>query len=222
MIKKNAIKTEVEKDELFEEHIEDVLKRIEKTAKIESILEFYGKDYYFPAAGDGQWDERKNETTPELWRALYKYSHEYGSYLHSNFSYNTLIDEDILNNPSSKILDFGCGPNPIINYSAQFYLVEINDSSRDILHKTFKDKDNVHIFGLLSEVIKLDIKFDAIHSKDTLEHIRHINENLYALYYLCVDHGSFAFQYPFDGGGGHCYGLFEDSTTRETFLKMGH
>src|SRR3989304_10013852 len=225
--KKIDIKELVEKDILFEKNnISEILEKIEKIATWEDIKVFYENEKpVFGATGlNDQWVYKKDVVSPEMWRAIYKYSYEYGSVMHSNCDYHN-VDENILSNENCKLLDFGSGPNPTIanNYACQFYLVKINDTSVINLKKGFKNRSNIKIFNCLSDVVKLNIKFDVAFSSETLEHVRYINEHLYILYNLCKEDGQFYLQYPFDHDcGGHVYGLYKDTITRETFLTIGH
>jgi len=216
---KQNIKHIVEQDELFSVDPITILNKIEKTATKEDVVQFYGVNHSFPANADGNWEYKKEEVSPELWRAVYKYSDEYGSYPHSTYSYlNEWLNTDL------NILDFGCGPNPNIprQFGCNLYLVELNDKSRELITQNYRFK-NVYCFENLSDVFKLDIKFDVIFTKDVIEHVRYVNEHLYVLYLLCKEDGLFYVHYPYgDHQGNHVSTLYNDTIIRDPYRAMGN
>jgi len=232
----------VNKNELkyIEEHflnfdIENTLKKIEKTSTKQKIKEIFGEDSYFGATSDDQfWNhEAKKTLTSDVWRAIYKYSDEYGTYDHTQ-NYNNVFDEYSLN-PNVKILDFGCGPNPLgfgsgdetygfpyfINRcKCEFHLVELNDFSRQQIKKRFAEYSNVYVYENLSELFEKNLKFDVVHTKDCLEHVRYINEHLYLLYLLCLDKGVILYTFPYGTHeAGHVSTLYEDTILTEIMNK---
>jgi len=228
-----GIKDVMDVSEFAKMDIKELFDKIEKTASKEDIKKFYGEDAWFSANGrknnqphSGDWEYRKDEVSPELWRAVYKYSDEYGQFDHSQYDdddFGPRFAED-----DFKILDFGCGPNPIgwggpshnlIHTShCQFHLVELNDFARNKIEERFGMHSRVFIYENLSEVFNSNVKFDIVYSRDVLEHVRYINEHLYVLYLLCKNNGYIYTKFPYDHkSGGHVSGLYEDTKIKDEF-----
>ncbi len=199
-----------------------LLEKIEETDIKENIFNIFGKDAVFPAASNDTYWNSENKITlePKVWRAIYKYSDEYGELDHTNCDYSIIGDK--LFDENINVLDFGCGPNPDIDkkYKCNFYLIEVNDKSRQKLSNRFLKRKNIYIFEGLSELINRNIKFDIIYSKDCLEHVRHINEHIILLYRLCKDEGMFMLQFPYGNyNAGHVSTLYEDTILDDVLKK---
>ena len=218
-IEKNKISKDIEKDFLFDIDIKQLAKKIEDTATIEEVKKFYqSEDLYFPPQDipGNLWEYRKKETTPRIWRGVYKYADVYGKSEWkepaAKFEYNT--DQKNIN-----ILDFGAGADrkPQIYTDKNYYLVELNNWTFYKLKEYYKNMNNVFVFQNLSDV--LSVKFDLIWSHDALEHVRLLNEHLNILYRICNRDGILDLHISSQGecGGGHVYGIFKDSLVRKPY-----
>lgn len=213
MIKKSLVKSEIELDELSKKPLEDLLNLVEQISTEQEFKEFYGKEnpIFTSQTTDDDWQYRKNEVPPSIWRYIVVNSKEYAD----GHGYYYMEKHD---NTGKKlrILNFGCGPNiEIIDDYNKYYILDINiEIIKRLLHK-YRNKSNIIVLRSLSEAFELSVQFDYIYSHKTLEHVRFLNEHIQLLYRLCADNGSLHLSFSLDNTcGAHAINLFEDTKLR--------
>lgn len=154
----------------------------------------------------GSWRSKNTTTTPKEWLSIYKYSEEYSVGWYSNPRDASQFEG------MTNVMDFGAGvgtPWKNIPANTNLYLYEANLVACKNLKENYKNNSNVKVISSFKNL--KNVKFDAIHSYDVLEHVRYLNEHL-ELFYLLGNNGClYHFIIDIGAAGGHVYDLHDDT-----------
>lgn len=221
MIKKSLVKSEIELDILSKLPTEELLNLVEQICTEQEFKDFYGKEnpiFTSQTSDKDDWNYRKNEVPPPIWRYIAVNSKEYAD----GHGYYYMEKHTDPKNKKLRILNFGCGPNIEIrdDYNI-YYILDINKEIIKRLKQRFINKSNVIVLGSLTEAFDTGRTFDYIYSHETLEHVRFLNEHIQLLYRLCSNSGSLHLSFPIDNTcSAHVINLFEDTKLRYPYTLL--
>lgn len=201
--------------------IDEVLHKIEDTASEQDILEFYSAATLDFHSSGGLWDNiEKNKIPPNIWRGIYKHSDDY----FHNVNHNYTISVDNRTDKVLNLLDFGtaCSPTLVSETmdSVNHYFIELNTSMYLYNKELYKEQKNIHVLQNISD-IPSDVKFDIVISNDALEHVRFINEHLYALLHYGSENCVYRLRIDTDlSCGGHVIYKCEDTMIDDIWLNL--
>ena len=98
------------------------------------------------------------------------------------------------------------------------FLVEINLAAAEKLKRNYRQNSNVKIVTDLNDI--KDIRFDFIYSKDTIEHVRYLNEHLNIFYILGKPTCRYTIFLDNCPSEGHVYDLHEDTILNKFWLEL--
>ena len=197
--------------------LDELINLIEDSITFDEYVKFKSKgDFNFPGEGTGNWNDCNINASPKEWLAIYKFSEEY----------NNWAVRDKLSIPQhwdGNILDFGAGSgvpwNPeSIKSDINLYLFEINMSIVNDIKKQYTNFENVHIVSSFQDIKHL--KFNYIHSRDVIEHVRHVNEHLDVLYHLGADNSYHWYKIDGQPQPGHVLNLHSDTMITEFWQQF--
>ena len=184
-------------------------------------------DYKFSGV-KGIWKDSNLKTTAKEWLSIYRYSNDYADNWNSD-SQNldrllTAYEEshEILRyKRKANVLDFGAGvgrPWENIPEEIDLFLVEVNLAAAEKLKTNYRQNSNVKIVTDLNDI--KDIRFDFIYSKDTIEHVRYLNEHLNIFYILGKPTCRYTIFLDNCPSEGHVYDLHEDTVLNKFWLEL--
>ena len=196
-------------------NIKQVLAKIEDTAEVSEVLNFYNIDSFDFTSSGGLWEViSKNNIPSNIWRGIYKHSDQY--FHVDGYNYTHPTDTNI-----KAVLDFGiaCSPLGVTSDEIEYYFVELNTAMWKYNKEKYQDHKNVHVIQNLSEIPD-NVRFDYVQANDSLEHVKYINEHLYVLYYYGNTDCLYNLRIDEHPGGAHILNISKDTKIDSVWISL--